>query len=111
MMNELGDNVLEPVENPLPNGVELIYAERLRQMGEEGWTADHDAHHTAGEMGWAAAVYIRAADQPGWSPIGGSTWPWDMKWYKPASPIRMLVKAGALIAAEIDRRQAQGERP
>jgi hypothetical protein len=33
-------------------------------------------------------------------------WPWDEKWWKPSTnPIRNLVKAGALIAAEIDRLQ------
>jgi hypothetical protein len=33
-------------------------------------------------------------------------WPWDMKWWKPSDdPIKNLVKAGALIAAEIDRLQ------
>jgi hypothetical protein len=33
-------------------------------------------------------------------------WPWSKKWWKPSSdPIRNLVKAGALIAAEIDRLQ------
>jgi hypothetical protein len=33
-------------------------------------------------------------------------WPWDQDWWKPSpDPIRNLVKAGALIAAEIDRLQ------
>jgi hypothetical protein len=33
-------------------------------------------------------------------------WPWDERWWKPSNdPIRDLVKAGALIAAEIDRLQ------
>lgn len=33
-------------------------------------------------------------------------WPWDYKWWKPSDdPIKNLVKAGALIAAEIDRLQ------
>ena len=34
-------------------------------------------------------------------------WPptWDFSWYKPTTRIRDLVKAGALIAAEIDRHQ------
>lgn len=33
-------------------------------------------------------------------------WPWDRSWWKPSpDPIRNLVKAGALIAAEIDRLQ------
>jgi hypothetical protein len=33
-----------------------------------------------------------------------SSWPWDYDWWKPSDdPIRNLTKAGALIAAEIDR--------
>jgi hypothetical protein len=33
-------------------------------------------------------------------------WPWDASWWKPSNdPVRNLVKAGALIAAEIDRLQ------
>jgi hypothetical protein len=33
-------------------------------------------------------------------------WPWDQKWWKPSDdPVKNLVKAGALIAAEIDRLQ------
>jgi hypothetical protein len=30
-------------------------------------------------------------------------WPWDASWWKPKDVIRNLVRAGALIAAEIDR--------
>lgn len=34
-------------------------------------------------------------------------WPWDNKWWKPSDdPIKNLIKAGALIAAEIDRLNA-----
>ena len=33
-------------------------------------------------------------------------WPWSDKWWKPSDdPVRNLVKAGALLAAEIDRLQ------
>lgn len=34
-------------------------------------------------------------------------WPWDKSWWKPTPDdrIRELIKAGALIAAEIDRLQ------
>lgn len=33
-------------------------------------------------------------------------WPWERKWWKPSNePIKNLIKAGALIAAEIDRLQ------
>lgn len=103
-------------------GVELIAAERLRQVEEEGWTNDHDAEHRSGAMAKAAACYaLPAEDRDVRSyediPFGGSTdrgnaryampsrWPWDAHFWKPCPDdrVRELVKAGALIAAEIDR--------
>jgi hypothetical protein len=36
-------------------------------------------------------------------------WPWSFEWWKPKDRIRNLVRAGALIAAEIDRLQAMQE--
>lgn len=30
-------------------------------------------------------------------------WPWSLNWFKPSSPRRDLVKAGALILTEIER--------
>jgi hypothetical protein len=39
-------------------------------------------------------------------------WPWDAKWWKPSvDHVRNLVKAGALIAAEIDRMIAARKMP
>lgn len=31
-------------------GIERIAAERRRQIGEEGWTPEHDAQHVNGEL-------------------------------------------------------------
>lgn len=107
--------------NPIPcdpqtdlrprTGVELIAAERARQMHEEGWTAENDDQHTEGQMSGAAACYAIAANElsskPPYlcSPMP-SLWAWSMAWWKPGQcAIRCLVKAGALIAAEIDRLQ------
>lgn len=91
------------------DGAKLIENERLRQIGEEGWTAEHDNAHTDGALWKAAACYLLAADPeapptPGHVPL---SWPWDGSWWKPASPVdplKDLIRAGALIAAEIDRR-------
>lgn len=87
-------------------GAERIAAERQRQIEVEGWTADHDAEHTDGELRYAAAWYARRAmkgSHPMTNPVPDG-WPWDPSWWKPsADPIRNLEKAGALIAAEIDR--------
>lgn len=38
-------------------GVELIAAERRRQVDVEEWTAEHDADHRDGELAWAACYY------------------------------------------------------
>ena len=83
-------------------GAQLIAAERERQKRKEGWTAEHDDEHEWSEMALAAVCYARN---------GGSKaatcprdWPWDDLWWKPSNDrVRDLTKAGALIAAEIDR--------
>lgn len=94
------------------NGVELIAAERQRQIEVEGWAPEHDDEHDGYEMSAAAKVYCDAARLAGErGKIGPELWrrlaqdfPWEPKWCKPSDdPIRNLVKAGALIAAEIDR--------
>lgn len=94
------------------SGCELIAAERERQMSAEGWTPEHDSEHGRGEMAIAAACYaVECADAlvlyPDDNPEG-SGWPWGELWWKPKDHIRNLVRAGALIAAEIDRIQRNG---
>lgn len=90
-------------------GIKLIEAERERQVSAEGWTPEHDDGHDLGEMTIAAWAYgqqsinlvrgYKKSDIPDW-------WPWHKTWWKPSpDPVRNLVKAGALIAAEIDRLQ------
>lgn len=96
-------------------GVELIAAERERQITEEHWTPTHDRIHADGELAQAAMLYACPPDLRQRSydltpePQTGARlldlyWPkgWDFK-PTPADRIRELVKAGALIAAEIDR--------
>jgi hypothetical protein len=90
-------------------GIELIAAERKRQIEVEGWTSEHDDEHKTGEMARAARCYAQTAylQVCGWAAGGPErTWPWNKQSWKPADyPIRNLIKAGALIAAEIDRIQ------
>lgn len=107
----------------MKTGIGLIAEERERQITAEGWTAKHDDEHTHGQLALAGASYalrgsgkdeIFAAigqrpcigSNAGWVTASGVFWPWDREWWKPSDyPIRNLVKAGALIAAEIDRLQ------
>jgi len=92
------------------SGIELINAERERQISKEGWDSFHDDDHKWGEMAHAAACYAKCAGwqcEPhlGYNPkVESMSWPWEKKWWKPSDDkIRNLAKAGALIAAEIDR--------
>ena len=101
------------ITKPPSTGAELITQERERQMSVEGWDAQHDAAHLKAELTQAAICY--AADiaakyeTPKWRDelrsLAIHFWPWDKQWWKPTpdNPIRQLTKAGALIAAEIDR--------
>lgn len=89
------------------NGVAMIAAERQRQVEVEGWTGEHDAQHTNGEIAKAAAVYAMCAAVNTY-PVSRSglwfqVWPWPWQWFKPKDRLRDLARAGALIAAEIDR--------
>lgn len=82
-----------------------VLAERQRQIESEGWTLEHDDGHTNGEMAGAAACYaLTAADH--WASSDAaicSVWPWDWSWWKRKDRRHNLVKAGALIIAEIER--------
>ena len=102
----------------MANGIQLIAAERKRQIAKEGWSAKHDDAHMAGEIAMAAACYVLPHHVRSNAPLGTNGtffarfWPWDIKWWKPTPEIREreLVKVGALIAAEIDRLQRQAAR-
>lgn len=89
--------------------IDLI-SERIRQISAEGWTPEHDDQHKNGELPLAAGLYAISAGFAS-KYLEGETktcpvpdgWPWAQKWWKPANARRDLVKAGALILAEIER--------
>ena len=100
----------------MKTGIERIAAERERQITEEGRTPAQDDAHKLGEMAGAAAIYALHACgfvEPQWLEgklpnVTGKVriWPWAEYWWKPSKDTdEDLVKAGALIAAELDRRQ------
>lgn len=87
-----------------------VAAERLRQVEAEGYTERHDDGHP-GELAQAAGCYARHA---GLHIKDGSTdttfglpslsgWPWEMGAWKPKDARRDLIRAAALIVAEIER--------
>ncbi|KVU65295.1 hypothetical protein WK72_18930 [Burkholderia ubonensis] len=76
-------------------------AERRRQVEAEGWTPEHDDAHASGELAMAGACYATTAVLGNVSaPMG---WPWSDAWFKPTTLRRNLIKAAALIIAEIER--------
>ena len=89
-----------------------IKAERRRQIEAEGWTPEHDDQHDNGELLRVAVIYMQNATgfpiplQDDGRPSG---WPWDAKWWKPKTPHRDLVRAGALCLAEKDRCIREGK--
>lgn len=110
------------------SGTTLISEERNRQIESEGYNWEHDDSHTDGEIALAAAVYAIpfewrnvTAGLNGRSNILRTLWPWENHTFKPGyingnsaslpnaqsveGRIKELIKAGALIAAEIDRLQ------
>lgn len=104
-------------------GWQRIAMERMRQIDEEGYTPENDdTWHTRGELAAAGSCYaIHAALQSSEEGRAGlaerdeaandtglraipSYWPWGPEHWNPSDdPMRNLDKAGALIAAELDR--------
>lgn len=79
-----------------------VLAERQRQIGAEGWTPEHDDAYADEQLARAAVCY--ALPQGNYEiPEPPEFWPWDAAWWKPGERRRELIKAGALILAEIER--------
>ena len=110
------------------NGIDLIATERQRQIDDEGYSAEHDDEHAGGELALAAIAYAAPVKVFTREERANSVWfydpiPWngdkrfdckvaqespsnvipDPLHYTPTERVDLLVKAGALIAAEIDR--------
>lgn len=94
----------------MSEGIDRIAAERKRQIEQESWSEGHDViRHMNGELAAAAEAYTITAlaqirGEDGARERRPLCWPWESHWWKPSDdPVRNLEKAGALIAAEIDR--------
>lgn len=91
------------------SGIALIAAERERQISI-GWTSEHDDTHAESDLAFAACYYAMPFPilVDGVTVTPSDLYPdtWESNGAKRSSDrIRNLVKAGALIAAEIDRLQ------
>ena len=94
----------------MKTAIQLIADERERQLKEEGWTEEHDDEYFQGELAAAAACYatpehLRLYRRRARGIMTPLSWPWAPNWWKPKDEIADLVRAGALIVAEIERLQ------
>jgi hypothetical protein len=97
-----------------------VMNERNRQEDAEGYSPAHDDGYVSGELAAAALSYVMFAhfvsmcEGEGGSPEQiadilkkdgppPDVWPWAAEFWKPTDRRRSLVKAGALILAEIER--------
>ncbi|MFV2946451.1 hypothetical protein [Pseudomonas japonica] len=103
---EAGWNACSEAPHLSPAWAEVV-RERQRQLDEEGHTASRDDLYEKGQLADAAAAYAfwaRTSNAPQVPPIDApSLWPWSPKHWKPTDQRKMLVKAGALILAELAR--------
>lgn len=107
------ENAALKADAELTEAASDVLAERKRQISAEGWTIEHDDDHDDGALSAAASTYALAASDRlnpvrrgiefGGGRRGPSTWPWSRDSWKYGTPRRMLVKAGALVLAEIER--------
>jgi hypothetical protein len=100
-----------------------IALERTRQIKAEGFNPSRDDGYTNGQLIDAAVNYAAASalcaklDCQNYAPELGPPldnltafyWPWAREWWKPGDRRRMLVKAAALLVAEIERIDRQTE--
>lgn len=89
-----------------------LFEERVRQQIVEPYVPEHDDQYIDGQLERAAATYVdyaknegsfRAARRYQEANRAPATWPWQNRFWKPSDRRRMLVKAGALIIAAIER--------
>lgn len=95
-----------------------VLEERKRQVNTEGWTESHDDQHGDRSLALASACYVKHYVGRSWvleAFLDGAEryqadeipddWPgsWHENWWKPKNPRRDLVRAAALLIAEIER--------
>ena len=93
-----------PAAAPEPKpAVRDVLAERARQVEAEGWKSERDDRYIDCELARAAATYMLCTSPDQLKVSGVTVWPWAIGWWKPTTYRRNLVKAGALLLAEIER--------
>ena len=91
-------------------GIELIAAERQRQIEVEGFDAEHDSGHDCADLLAAAECYAKENPVMHDDANFPIHWPFDDGYWNPKTRERNLVRAGALALAAVDRIAAEIDR-
>lgn len=129
--NSMEANWLEPDDSPFDAAIEAgwinpedvskamldVMDERVRTETVEGFSSEQDDRYIQFELGKAAASYlavsiVKEKTRADWLKrrFAPGTWPWQLSWWKPKDRRRDLVRAAALIVAEIERLDRQTAR-
>ncbi|EPP3315851.1 hypothetical protein ACT9D3_002578 [Salmonella enterica subsp. diarizonae serovar 50:r:z] len=88
----------ESVSQPLTDALRDVIAERQRQISVKGWTPEHDDTYIGCELAAAAISYIEPVEAENYWPAD-----WHDCSFRPSDYRRNLVKATALLVAELER--------
>ncbi|WP_240921577.1 hypothetical protein [Acinetobacter sp. SA01] len=114
-IDELKDQLAKAQAVPECSAIKDVIGERQRQISHEFYSTEHDDEYKSNELLRAAVCYAENVLSRGWvhrsSPNSGiyqseeapDFWPWDLDFWKPKSPRKDLVRAAALLIAEIER--------
>ncbi|EIX3161708.1 hypothetical protein MKB28_001697 [Salmonella enterica] len=83
---------------PLTDALRDVIAERQRQISVKGWTPEHDDTYIGCELAAAAISYIEPVEAENYWPAD-----WHDGSFRPSDYRRNLVKATALLLAELER--------
>ena len=84
-----------------------ILQERTRQIHQEGYSVTHDDEHYPGELSSAGGNYAMFAFSKD-PACRRSMWPWEAGAWKLKDPRSNLIRAAALILAELERHDRKG---
>lgn len=82
--------------------IDLIKEEREKQITKYGYTTTHDRNYPNGTVLRGALAYLNAAIYS--SSVGEEDWPFDKNYFNSEGELKDLVKAAAMIVAEIDKK-------
>lgn len=81
--------------------IDEIIAERKRQIHDKGYTSESDDAHTNNELIDAAIAYCTSAKKE--TAAAKECWPLALEHFKPSEERRDIIKAIALLIAEVER--------